>query len=251
MVERKRLRWLLLAALLLIGAGLLTWLDDDPRREQPEIEFPDEMRSHEEDRMRARQRLLLLSGLAGDPPTEIEADPFMVALNGAAARGSVMVFELDALAESPVGQLIVSCFKQRDADKLEELKKRTGFDPFEALDRAAVSEDLAILEGEFFLDTTAGSDTFKTVKNLGPLGEWSFSLHDVVSERGTWKGEPANLLKSIRVKEVSPVLMGAGINTRTLAAKSRHTDEIRSQHPEVYAAWLAWKSAEVARRYAR
>lgn len=116
--------------------------------------------------------------------------------------------------------------------------------------RVVTTTTEAILDGEFFLDTTAGRDTFTTVKNLGPLGEWSFSLHDVVSERGTWKGEPANLLKSIRVKEVSPVLMGAGINTRTLAAKSRHTDEIRSQHPEVYAAWLAWKSAAVARRYA-
>lgn len=115
--------------------------------------------------------------------------------------------------------------------------------------RIVTTSSEAILEGQFFLDTIAGRDTFTTVKNLGPLGEWSYSLHDVVSERGTWNGQPANLLKSIRVKEVSPVLLGESLNTRTLAAKSRQSDEVSSRHPEVYAAWLAWKSREVARRF--
>lgn len=80
----------------------------------------------------------------------------------------------------------------------------------------------AILEGQFFMSTEAGRDTFETVKELADLGEWSYSLHDVVSERGTWQGQPANFLKSIRVKEVSPVLLGAAGPgaTRTLAAKS-------------------------------
>lgn len=80
----------------------------------------------------------------------------------------------------------------------------------------------AIVEGQFFLDTTAGRDTFNVVKALGLLAEWSYSLHDVVSERGTWQGQPANFLKSIRIKEVSPVLLGAAGPgaTRTLAAKS-------------------------------
>lgn len=78
----------------------------------------------------------------------------------------------------------------------------------------------AILEGRFFLNTAAGRDTFEVVKELGPLGEWSYSLHDVVSEAGTWEGRNVRILKSIRVKEVSPVLLGAGIDTRTLAAKA-------------------------------
>jgi hypothetical protein len=78
----------------------------------------------------------------------------------------------------------------------------------------------AILEGQFFLNTTAGRETFEVVKELGELGEWSYSLHDVVSKTGEWGGRIAQILESIRVKEVSPVLLGAGLGTRTLAAKS-------------------------------
>lgn len=79
----------------------------------------------------------------------------------------------------------------------------------------------AILHGQLFLDTTHGLDTFRTLKGLGDLGEWSYSLQDVTSHRGEKDGRPANFLEYIRkIKEVSPVLMGAGINTRTLAAKS-------------------------------
>lgn len=79
----------------------------------------------------------------------------------------------------------------------------------------------AILEGQFFMDTTHGKDTFNTVKGLGPLGEWSYSLQDVSSKSGEIDGQAVTYLENIgRIKEVSPVLMGAGINTRTLGTKS-------------------------------
>jgi hypothetical protein len=81
------------------------------------------------------------------------------------------------------------------------------------------TETEATLQGKFFLNTTAGRDTFEVVKELGPLGEWSYSLHDVVSKAGEINGQRVNFLESIFVKEVSPVLIGAGVNTRTLAAK--------------------------------
>lgn len=85
------------------------------------------------------------------------------------------------------------------------------------------TDDESILEGKFFLNTPQGRATFETVKQLGDLGEWSYSLHDVISERGELNGEPVNFLKSIRVKEVSPVLIGAGVNTRTLGVKGADT----------------------------
>lgn len=80
----------------------------------------------------------------------------------------------------------------------------------------------AILEGQFFLGTTSGRETFEVVKGLAEagLGEWSYSLTNVVSERGEWEGRPVQILKRIEVREVSPVLRGAGIGTRTLAAKA-------------------------------
>lgn len=82
------------------------------------------------------------------------------------------------------------------------------------------SDTEAILDGQFFMDTTHGRDTFLTVKGLGPSQEWSYSLNDVKSHRGQLDGQDANFLESIFVKEVSPVLLGAGINTRTLQVKS-------------------------------
>ena len=81
------------------------------------------------------------------------------------------------------------------------------------------TETQAILDGTFFLNTTAGRDTFEVVKELGPLGEWSYSLHDVVSKTGEMAGQRANFLESIFVKEVSPVLIGAGVGTTTLSTK--------------------------------
>lgn len=81
------------------------------------------------------------------------------------------------------------------------------------------TETEAKAELKFFLNTTAGRETFEVVKELGPLGEWSYSLHDVVSKAGEINGQRVNFLESIFVKEVSPVLIGAGVNTRTLVAK--------------------------------
>lgn len=83
-----------------------------------------------------------------------------------------------------------------------------------------VSSREAVLEGQFFLDTNAGRDTFNVVKNLGRLQEWSYSLHDVVAEWTEIDGRPVRVLKSIVIKEVSPVLRGAGIDTRTLDTKA-------------------------------
>lgn len=80
-----------------------------------------------------------------------------------------------------------------------------------------------VFEGRFFLDTIDGADTFKVVKQLieddGPGQEWSYGLVDMVTERGEFAGQKVRFIKSVRVPEVSPVLIGAGVNTRTLEAK--------------------------------
>lgn len=81
-------------------------------------------------------------------------------------------------------------------------------------------EDGGIVEGKFFLDTTGGKDTYNTVKQLGDLQEWSYALPEIESETMTINEQTVRVLKRIRVNEVSPVLMGAGNGTRTLAIKS-------------------------------
>lgn len=93
--------------------------------------------------------------------------------------------------------------------------------------RIDMSEDgVAKMVGRFFMDTTHGRDAFLTVKALSEdegdgagLQEWSFSLRDVKEHSGELDGVPANFIDSVFVKEVSPVLEGAGINTRTIMAK--------------------------------
>jgi hypothetical protein len=84
-----------------------------------------------------------------------------------------------------------------------------------------VRGDEAILEGQFFLDTAAGKDTFTVVKELGDLQEWSYSLEEVEAERGDFNGKNVRFLNKITVKETSPVLRGAGVDTRTLAVKQQ------------------------------
>lgn len=90
----------------------------------------------------------------------------------------------------------------------------------------------AILDGKFFMDTTHGRDAFATIKAVSEAGlqEWSYSLEDVVAKRGELDGVPVRFIESVKVKEVSPVLRGASINTRTLAVK--HADLKFSEHAD-------------------
>jgi len=90
--------------------------------------------------------------------------------------------------------------------------------------KGTISEigDQLIFDGQFFLDTANGVDTYKTVKNLGDLVEWSFGFDVLEKETTTdaMSGQEVRLLKRLNVTEVSPVLLGAGIGTRTIDVKS-------------------------------
>jgi hypothetical protein len=83
------------------------------------------------------------------------------------------------------------------------------------------TETEAILDGRFFLDTTAGRDTFTVVKELAPQGEWSYGYDPLKFSFGEFEGQRVRFLEQQKVYEVSPVMLGAGVNTRTLVAKSR------------------------------
>ncbi|GGK32107.1 hypothetical protein GCM10010124_26070 [Pilimelia terevasa] len=78
----------------------------------------------------------------------------------------------------------------------------------------------AIAEGAFFLDTAAGRDTFTVVKELGDLQEWSYGYDATKFSFGEVDGKQVRFLEELKVHEVSPVLLGAGVGTRTLSAKS-------------------------------
>ena len=80
--------------------------------------------------------------------------------------------------------------------------------------------DDAIVEGQFFLNTQAGQETFKTIQAVGDLQEFSYALPEIESEMKTIDGKTVRFLKKIRVGEVSPVLLGAGVRTRLLDIKA-------------------------------
>ncbi len=83
----------------------------------------------------------------------------------------------------------------------------------------------AWVDGEFFLDTTGGMETYKTVKNLGELQEWSYGFN--VLQRSIRKigNDEIRHLEELDVYEVSPVLIGAGNNTQTTIIKSASDEE--------------------------
>jgi HK97 family phage prohead protease len=98
---------------------------------------------------------------------------------------------------------------------------------------AEVGNEL-VFNGQFFMDTSHGADTYKTVKGLGALGEWSFGFDvlekDEVTDLATNK--EVRRLKKLSVYEVSPVLLGAGIGTRTTDIKSKGESTTYQEHAE-------------------
>ncbi len=80
-------------------------------------------------------------------------------------------------------------------------------------------EKQAWVDGQFFLDTLAGKETYTVVKNLGELQEWSYGYDVLNSEPGKLDDQEVRFLKELEVPEVSPVMLGAGIDTRTESIK--------------------------------
>ncbi len=80
-------------------------------------------------------------------------------------------------------------------------------------------EKEAWVDGRFFLDTEAGKETYQTVKNLGELQEWSYGFDILERSEGEYDGDQVQFLRRLDVHEVSPVMLGAGIDTRTTAIK--------------------------------
>lgn len=95
------------------------------------------------------------------------------------------------------------------------------------------NENEAWIEGKFFLDTEVGKENYQTVKNLGPLAEWSYTF-DIL--KSSWLDPPEEdgtdrILEKLDVVGVSPVTRGAGINTRTTTIKEKKDGSDPSSSP--------------------
>jgi HK97 family phage prohead protease len=84
-----------------------------------------------------------------------------------------------------------------------------------------VHADRAVFNGAFHLQTQYSRDAYETVKAMGDLQEYSYGFDVDDAEPGEWEGQPVRLIRKFgRIYEVSPVLVGAGERTGTLAIKS-------------------------------
>lgn len=80
-----------------------------------------------------------------------------------------------------------------------------------------------IMEGRLNLATESGKEHYEMMKFAPELQEWSFGFKVLeVDEESEWAQNPKvwRVLKKIEVFEVSPVLRGAGVDTRILAIKN-------------------------------
>lgn len=108
-------------------------------------------------------------------------------------------------------------------------------------------QERAWVDGEFFLDTTPGKDTYTTVKGLGALQEWSYGFDVLGYEFGKHGNEDVRFLKAMDVHEVSPVMLGAGIGTGTESIKGSF-DEEAERFVSLYADFVARAKARAGVR---
>lgn len=83
--------------------------------------------------------------------------------------------------------------------------------------------DDVFVDGEFYLNTDSGKQHYETIKNAPELTEWSYGFKVLEREENSeWNKNPQvwRVLKRVDPFEASPVLLGAGIDTRTVAIKS-------------------------------
>jgi hypothetical protein len=79
-----------------------------------------------------------------------------------------------------------------------------------------------IASGRFYLDTTDGKDTWAVLKQMqadGHPSEWSYGYEPKEYSFGEFNDQHVRFLNGVDVFEVSPVLRGAGVGTRTLDIK--------------------------------
>jgi hypothetical protein len=81
-----------------------------------------------------------------------------------------------------------------------------------------------VFQGHYFMTTDRGAEAFRTIKGIGPEDqEWSFGFTvkgaEMPEDEGRKKGA-YRILTKLDSFEVSPVIRGAGIGTRTVLVKA-------------------------------
>lgn len=163
-------------------------------------------------------------------------------------------FNLKALDETGSGEAVIATLGviDRDGDVIEpgafgeQTAKLIPAHDWSSvwLGKARVFErdNEAVAAFKINLDIPAAKDWHSALKfdlkEGQPIGEWSWGFSVDESGDGEMNGQRVRMLKRVTVHEVSPVLLGAGINTRTLSMKSglRFSEQLSSVLEDVRAA---------------
>lgn len=88
--------------------------------------------------------------------------------------------------------------------------------------KGTISQDekRAWVDGQLFIDTRHGRDHYEVIKGLGPLQEWSYGFQPKRVSFGEFEERDVRFLEELEVFEAAPVLVGAGIGTRTESIKN-------------------------------
>lgn len=86
--------------------------------------------------------------------------------------------------------------------------------------------DSALAEIKLNLKTDQGRNWYESLKfdmdNLPPsIQEYSYGYHVVEESKGEHEGREVRFLKKLKVHEISPVILGAGVGTGTLGLKDQ------------------------------
>jgi len=148
MRQRRRWLWLLAAALLVVAAA---WLVRVPESQspvaRPEVEMPRRLRPDERERMQSR--LVPPRVDAGTARGAPARDPVLAAL-AAGGSGTAVVVEVNALRNSPLGELFLECLAGREGqgDALRALQEM-GIDPLRDVDRVGITGHGIVVSGDF------------------------------------------------------------------------------------------------------
>lgn len=101
------------------------------------------------------------------------------------------------------------------------------------------------LEGRFFLETARGREAYATVKAMGALQEWSWGFRATSVQYEQREGRRVRVITGTELYEVSPVLVGAGRGTGTVALKGEVANQ--AQEDGVWREWMRFARVQFER----
>lgn len=104
----------------------------------------------------------------------------------------------------------------------------------------------AWVDGQFFLDTEHGKQTYLTVKGLGDLQEWSYGYYPAKYSYGEFEKQQVRFLEDLDSIEASPVMLGVGEGTGTDMIKGLNGGLTLPDHADQVLAGLEAFKARVA-----